>query len=741
MRLDPRIFYVVIVPDGLPEQASIMQGFSPSLMQNAQLVHAATFLPSTIYDLTKDGHQTLISRRVAGQAPVNWFGQTPRAICAMPLPPFAPFTVILLGSGQNPRDYDEWAANCTVPPTIVAEKEGDLTYEQLNVESLRKRFLAVLDQMPPSIDVASIAEVRNWLENWQEVPDRDIGYHVGGHNSITPNLMVLASVGCRTVVDHEFDDTERGNEPYVDQIVKTSRSVLDLRAADGMREMHRIFRPTLDVNLYAPAIYPHFFDQSLPPHGSTEERRRFTLVREALQRQTGYNFFNASQSAKHALRNLDIKTGKPREEIPPHLHFLMALRRQELDVGTAAVAALAVSEFAPVIRLPNDVNRTAGLVRTFAEQYRARGVNLRKRLQAFRHVQERMKTAVPKEFVEFIRGATVGVRVIADAHVEWLDIDGLPLCIRKDTARLPVTPGNLFIGEIGMKPPIMLTPNELQHVLVISALKRDDPIAPMFDLAFDQFGKLWKDKLKVEYADVSNADQLVDTINAFEGQILIFDGHGAHHNGQAAALYLKDEAIDVWSLRDRITRMPPIVLLSACDTHAADRNHATVGNGFLALGARAVLASVFPLYAPAAAVFIARLLYRISVFVEAAINLRQRSLTWLEIVAGMIRMQLLSDLNHALMKANFINEAIYQDVGSRGNMAINGEHADPFAEILKMYEENGVPKADLARIFEMQIANSSAISYLHLGRPETILIDLPERIELQFNEMAESGED
>lgn len=348
-----------------------------------------------------------------------------------------------------------------------------------------------------------------------------------------------------------------------------------------------------------------------------------------------------------------------------------------------------------------------------------------------------MKTAVPGEFIEFIQGANIGVRVIADAHFEWLDIDGLPLCIRKDTARVPVTPGNLFIGEVGMKPPILLAPKELQHVLVISALKRDDPIAGMFDIAFDAFSKHWKKNLKIEHVDVSNADELVAAINAFEGQVLVFDGHGAHKDNEPALLYLKDEKIDVWTLRERITRVPPIVLLSACDTHAADRNHATVGNGFLALGARAVLASVFPLFAPAAASFIARLLYRISAFVEVAIKIRQRSLTWLEIVSGMIRMQLLSDLNHALKDAKLINRQVYLDVGARGNAAINGEHEDPFAAILKMYEENGVPRDDLDRVFELAIANSSAISYLHLGRPETILVDLPERIEQQLQEMTQ----
>lgn len=649
----------------------------------------------------------------------------------MPVPANAPFTVIILSSDQDAREYDKWAATCAVRPIIVAEKGGDITYEELNPEYLRRRFLAMLDNLTPGIDASSIAEARDFLKAWVEVPTKEIGYRVGGHNTITPNIMVLASIGYFNVVDREFNDVERGIAPYIDQIIKTTRSILDIRHANGESDMHRILRPSIDLNLFAPAIYPDFFETSVPDV-STEERKRFTLVREALQRQTGYNFWSASEGAKRALSNLDLKTGEPMKDRPPHLHFLAEMRRNDLNIGTDAVAALAVSEFSPVMRLPNDVNRTAGLVRKFAEQYRARTISPRKRMLAFREVQERMKVAVPAEFLEFVRSAEIGVRVIADAHLEWLDVDGIPLGIRKDLARVPVTPGNLFIDQVGMKEKIMLTPEGLQHVLVISALKRQDPISRMFDIAFGAFSEHWKEKLKIEYVEVSNVDEFVDAVNAFDGNVFVFDGHGAHRDNEAATLYLQSQPVDVWKLRGRIARMPPIVLLSACDTHAADRNHATVGNGFLALGARAVLASVFPLYAPTAATFIARLLYRISAYVEVAIGLNNRALTWLEIVSGMIRMQLRSDFDRALLKSNLISKEVFLDVGSRGNRAINGGSIDPFAEILQNYQDVGVSKQDLMRVIEMTIANSSAISYIHLGRPETISIDLSERIDHQL---------
>lgn len=68
-------------------------------------------------------------------------------------------------------------------------------------------------------------------------------------------------------------------------------------------------------------------------------------------------------------------------------------------------------------------------------------------LLSFRQVQARLTEAVPKEFIEVIRKSKTGVRIIADAHLEWLDIDGLPLVIRKNCSRIPTTPGNLFIDQ------------------------------------------------------------------------------------------------------------------------------------------------------------------------------------------------------------------------------------------------------------------------------------------------------
>ena len=61
--LDLGIHYIITVPDGAPEDASITQGFAPSLCRHDWLVRSAALLPSTIYDLTKLGQETLLVDR------------------------------------------------------------------------------------------------------------------------------------------------------------------------------------------------------------------------------------------------------------------------------------------------------------------------------------------------------------------------------------------------------------------------------------------------------------------------------------------------------------------------------------------------------------------------------------------------------------------------------------------------------------------------------------------------------
>ena len=158
----------------------------------------------------------------------------------------------------------------------------------------------------------------------------------------------------------------------------------------------------------------------------------------------------------------------------------------------------------------------------------------------------------------------------------------------------------------------------------------------MLSQALEILRPRWQGKLKVSFQRVLTVGQFIEALDDFKGAILIFDGHGIDNDGNGIGkLAIGKEQIDVWSLRGQM-RVPPIVISSACDTHGLDSpSHATVGNGFLFLGAVTVVASLLPLGGFSSAEFIARLVYRLADFIPAALLDQKRVLNWTELVSGM----------------------------------------------------------------------------------------------------------
>jgi hypothetical protein len=137
----------------------------------------------------------------------------------MPHPAEMPFSVVMLGIGQDPSEYAEWVKSCAVPPTIVAEKGGDLTYAELTLEKLQRRFLTACDDLPPTFDSDFAAQVKGAIESWSPMPTRSLNYKVGGHATVTPNLVALSVLGFQEMVRERFNKINQGVAPYVEQVV------------------------------------------------------------------------------------------------------------------------------------------------------------------------------------------------------------------------------------------------------------------------------------------------------------------------------------------------------------------------------------------------------------------------------------------------------------------------------------------------------------------------------------------
>ena len=174
---------------------------------------------------------------------------------------------------------------------------------------------------------------------------------------------------------------------------------------------------------------------------------------------------------------------------------------------------------------------------------------------------------------------------------------------------------------------IRFTPRALQKVLVVTSFSEDDQLKNMLTSGINVLRDRWGGKVDVIYKKATSVPEFIEALNEYDGEILIFDGHGADNSVEPIGkLVIGKERVDVWDLRGKV-RVPPIIILSACDTHGLDASsHATVGNGFLVLGARTVLATLLPVNAYQAALFVARLIYRLADFIDAALSSKRRVL-------------------------------------------------------------------------------------------------------------------
>ena len=76
-----------------------------------------------------------------------------------------------------------------------------------------------------------------------------------------------------------------------------------------------------------------------------------------------------------------------------------------------------------------------------------------------------------------------------------------------------------------------------------------------------------------------------------------------------------------------------------------------------------------------------------------------------------------------------------------GTQAINGLAADPWEIVVTELLKLGMEEATVRRELRQATANSSAISYINIGRPETILVDTVEGAARRAQAHSQAAED
>jgi hypothetical protein len=686
-----------------------IQGFAPGLINFVPLMEFIPSLPADIFDPTMELNDRLARRR-AGDSPWLWTPVNLSTLLAKRKPgPAFPYMVVFSADKETARKVSDWRKGLRIKPIHISFYKGggainpaDLTQEVLGHHLVALARKAVL--VDKKLDIDEHLEV---LAAWQTQDSRACSLNFHSHNATKPNEMVLTGAGEEPPHDEEGHLQSSPHEQYVKGVSESAEAVMRLWERTRDRPAYFVTPPRPDVFLIAPASY----------RGMSKKLERaiddplLKSAMRALDRQRGYT--------------IELQLGDA-DKNEAHINLVgpvFGLRGAEMKLTTTAVGLRTAGTVAATIRLPPAVNRIGGVVGQLARFLRTHeNPPPVKSARVFKAVQDALQEYVPQEHLSLIARSEAGIKIIADAPIEWLPIDGLPLGIRFDVSRINSTPGNLFLEQIRPPMPMFIPPDAFRNYLVLSMFDDEDPIA--LHLRVGALGTADQDGMPIvgSFASPKNVDQFVQSIAKFDGPLLIVDSHAQHPDGdEPGGLIIGGAPFDVWSLAGKV-KMPPIVILSACDTHPFDRNHATVANGFLACGAVAVVATALPIRGVQAARFVMRLINR-AVHYGEILNGLGRAVSWSHIVGGLLRMELVVDILRHFHSTGRFDEKARSDLQLKTNMELNPLKASWYETMLERIRAACiVAPVDFEREVGDVIAASDAIRYLHLGNPEAIMV-------------------
>ncbi|UXH77918.1 CHAT domain-containing protein [Roseateles amylovorans] len=544
---------------------------------------------------------------------------------------------------------------------------------------------------------------------------------VGHHNVTAPNELALAAFGykftreraiSRPIQELDGDPTKR----YVTAICTSTDAILAERdqllsaKVPGLVD-HRL------ILAVASTYWGHFRQwRQLARSVDATDRHEFRrALASVIQAQTYFQQIQFDEDHEPVISR--------------YQRMLSSMWATDLNALTAALGLMSSATLCPVVRLEPRLNQVRGDVIALAHCIRAqvgthhawKVARLTERLGA------KARSLVNEEFLKRIdapeKACIEGIKLVTDLPLELMPSNGIPIGLRFDTSRLSPFPGNLFWGT-NMAPPVHLPVSAFHNVLIIRSFSDDDPIRCVLEQALETFAGGGFTHVKYRFVDVSTEAEFIETIQAFDGAVMIFDGHGRYDTDLGmGSLVVGGAPLDMWALK-RKCQLPPVVMFSACDTQPIDGSHSSVATAALACGARAVLATMFPVNAKDSALMLARTLYRLDAFLPFAVKIFPM-LTWRHVVSGMLRMSHTTESARSLDKRAHLGltEGAFRRIQLVANNTINSWNPAWHRKWIEAIaaEAQRTP-GEIEALLVKHVGLTESMRYVQLGIPERIYI-------------------
>jgi hypothetical protein len=412
------------------------------------------------------------------------------------------------------------------------------------------------------------------------------------------------------------------------------------------------------------------------------------------------------------------------------------------------LSVLSSSYLAPNIKIPTKENDYISLLKEIGTVDRNKSSKIH---NSFAKLEKSFSKDIADSIDYMKCKSSYRLKLVSNLPLEWINHCELPLMIKNEVSRIPVSPGYLTEKLLLDTEQIHLSSKAFENILFISSFDENDPIKNDVkhrvefiqkrlskSLEKEFIGNLVnsnvhtkgmsieddgnKIDINIEWKNVANQNELIEVLNNNSSAIAIFDMHGGHLENGEGFLVLQNETINISSLLGKI-KIPPIVILSACDTNPIDNNHYSVANMFLLAGAKTVLASALPIMSKQASVYIARLLIRMSIFLYIHLFKHGKSIRWSTFISGMTKQSYYTELIYKLQDCKIISEKQNQEVNFFVNMTLNPLQLDFHNKILdEISNKSNLTKKQLHDFIENNHNFAECLKYIQLGNPENIII-------------------
>lgn len=416
---------------------------------------------------------------------------------------------------------------------------------------------------------------------------------------------------------------------------------------------------------------------------------------------------------------------------------------QEMEYIDTLIGVYSCSTFSSTLKTDCYVNDVFTFMNDLANMEREAAYNKNIKILTAR-IRDKL-TQKSRNVIPYIESKKVHpLKIISNLPLEWIKVNRLPLMINSPVSRIPKTPMRVLEHlTLERNFSILLDYNDIHQILVISAFEDTDVLKGQLESYInehildelvirkqDEAMKEFIDsgepsyRFNIRFENARDINELCKFLNESKESIVIFDMHGDHKDEQEGFIVINNTRVSISSLFDRVTKIPPIVIMSSCNTSEINSNSNTFSSGLLALGAFSVLGSALPIMGHESCRFITRLLVRIRLYLVEYFK-REETINWSKFIHGMIKREYFTDLINHLESAGFIKttedkKEINDKVGIFLENYFNSNLMDGVLHIISSITNNEFER--VSKEIEDNFFYAESIKYFHLGNPESIVV-------------------